>query len=443
MPTSIPQGYDPVTLNQWLWFKHKCHECTATEFQRLFEEIAKRVRPEFMSIRPYGNIGDRKCDGLLRSNGTVFQVYSPDEMKQDDLVAKIDEDLDGAVTAWPGEFGTWVFVYNNRRGLPPDVPKALNAKQQQYPDLTIANWSNDYLWELLRGLPLQKRAEVLGAPAGYEHLFLGASSTPDEVQALVDDGWLLVVQDILRPIDLPAVVEALEPRVPLGPPLHLAPVPEELPWDTSAAYQASAVGDFLKKAHDIRARFAVFSLAPIPLAVHLGFALSDAVQVCCHQFDRDMCSWRWPEISTPPAVDIGVSGLPSAPIADAVEVAVVVSLSATIQAQDLEGVGLPDGSMRVEMRVAEPSLTWLRSPAQLQAVATTFRSVLQSVRECVPNCPRLHLFYAGPTGGAVVIGQQLNPRMNPPMDVYEYDRQRRPRYARALTLGRGVGDDRP
>jgi hypothetical protein len=58
----------------------------------------------------------------------------------------------------------------------------------------------------------------------------------------------------------------------------------------------------------------------------------------------------------------------------------------------------------------------------------------EGVRERVPRCERIHLFYAGPTGGAIILGQQVNPRMNPPVELYEYSRQWDPRYRRALTL---------
>lgn len=51
----------------------------------------------FERIRPYGKFGDRKCDGLIESEGIVFQVYSPDELKQSEVQKKIDEDLNGAV----------------------------------------------------------------------------------------------------------------------------------------------------------------------------------------------------------------------------------------------------------------------------------------------------------------------------------------------------------
>ena len=157
-------GFDPTTYIQSLQFKLRCYEASGEDFQRLFEDIIKRVRPEFMQIRPYGNIGDRKCDGLLYADGTIFQVYSPDALKQAQLKKKINEDLDGAVKHWGNTLKKWVFVYNVRQGLAPDLPKILQQKQKQYPNIEIDHWSNHYLWEMARGLSLQQRAEVLGAP---------------------------------------------------------------------------------------------------------------------------------------------------------------------------------------------------------------------------------------------------------------------------------------
>jgi hypothetical protein len=78
--TTASEAYDPVTLVHWLWWKLRCHEGSAEDFQKLFESVIKRAHPEFMQIRPYGNIGDRKCDGLFFDGGAVFQVYSPDEL---------------------------------------------------------------------------------------------------------------------------------------------------------------------------------------------------------------------------------------------------------------------------------------------------------------------------------------------------------------------------
>ncbi len=77
---------------------------------------------------------------------------------------------------------------------------------------------------------------------------------------------------------------------------------------------------------------------------------------------------------------------------------------------------------------------WLCSSAQLDAVGTAFREALRSIRDNMPGCQRIHLFCAVPPGASVVIGQQINPRMNPPVELYEYSRQWNPRYRHALTI---------
>lgn len=63
-------------------------------------------------------------------------------------------------------------MYNVRRGLPPDIPKTLKEKQQQYPHVELDHLSSDRLWEIARSLTVQQRAEILGAPLGYEHLLV-------------------------------------------------------------------------------------------------------------------------------------------------------------------------------------------------------------------------------------------------------------------------------
>lgn len=430
------ERYDPVTLNHWLWFKYRCHEGSATEFQQLFENIMKRAKPEFMQIRPYGNIGDRKCDGLFEAGSTIFQVYSPDELKQAELQKKIEEDLEGAVKHWGDVLQTWVFVYNARRGLPPDIIReTLRHKQKQYANITIDTLSNDQLWEITRNLSLQQRAEILGAPSGYEYLFLSPRISPQETQEYLDKAWFVIIQDFLSPISIRAVVEALEPDLPFGAPIFVRPDFNNQSWEEAAVYQRQIVMEAISHSRNVsQPRFAVFSLAPVPLVIYLGFLLSDRVQVRCFQFDREQASWNWPVISNNEYdCNIQVTGLPDKIISGEVEVVIRVSVSAAIGVNEsLEAV--PDAAAEIDIFVEQPDVMWLKSSQQLSKLGQVFRQTLAKIRTQVPSCRLIHLFYAGPTGGGVTLGQQINPRMNPPVQLYQYSRQNTPRYQRALTL---------
>jgi hypothetical protein len=428
----IPAGYDPITLNHWLWFKYQCHESSPADFQRLFENVIKRSRPEFMQIRPYGNIGDRKCDGLFHVDGTVFQVYSPDELKQAELQAKIEEDCEGAVAHWKAGLKNWVFVYNARRGLPPDIPATLDKQKAKHPTLTIDHISSDKLWEMARGLTVQQRSEVLGAPNGYEHLFFAQGASGKEIEQALAEGRFVLVQDIMSPVNLRDVATAMEPRRPFGAPLWVRPTVGDLPWTAAAAEQAGIVDDAINRGRDLLPRFSVFSFAQIPLALHLGFVLSDRVEVECYQFDRERKTWRWSDDPAGADLDIRVKGAPSKKVTKTGDAVIRVSLSATIAPEATRTVAT--GVVEIDMSVKKPDVAWLRSPAQLDVVGNKFREVLRAIRDHMPGCQRIHLFYAGPTGGAVTVGQQINPRMNPPVETYEYSRQWTPRYHHALTL---------
>ncbi len=179
----------------------------------------------------------------------------------------------------------------------------------------------------------------------------------------------------------------------------------------------------------------MFSLAPIPLATHLGFALSDRVDAAPYQFHRDRRSWAWGQEEVGPS--ISVSGLPEAPVPGTPEAVIRVSLSARIAAEDTAAVA-PGGAVQIEIGVGEPGVLWLRRPEQLAELGRHFHGALASLRERAPGCRRIHLFYAGPTGGAITLGQAVNSRMNPPVALYEYSRQGSPRYEHALTLSRDV-----
>jgi HEAT repeat protein len=180
--------FNLTTYIQSLQFKLRCYEGSGEDFQRLFEDIMERARPGFIRVRPYGNIGDRKCDGFLPADGTIFQVYSPDELKQAEVQKKIDEDLEGAVKHWGDTLKTWVFVYNARRGLAPDIVReTLQEKQKQYPNITLEPLSNHALWEISCELSVQQRAEILGLPVFDQLAPLGFKPDKNAVCQFLED----------------------------------------------------------------------------------------------------------------------------------------------------------------------------------------------------------------------------------------------------------------
>lgn len=156
-----------------------------------------RARPGFIRVRPYGNIGDRKCDGLFRDDSIFFQVYSPDQIDQAKVQKKINEDLDGAVEYWGDAIKTWSFVYNVRRGVPPDILGTLQEKQKQYPSIKIDHLSNDDLWEITSGLSIEHRNEILGLPPSSTTRAEKTSAFPVNNQKC-EINWCEICRELLR-----------------------------------------------------------------------------------------------------------------------------------------------------------------------------------------------------------------------------------------------------
>ena len=78
------------------------------EFQNFFADLMEKRYPggDFIRVRPWGKTGDRKNDGYLKSQRTLFQVYAPNEMSETEAIGKINDDFSGALPYWREYFDT-------------------------------------------------------------------------------------------------------------------------------------------------------------------------------------------------------------------------------------------------------------------------------------------------------------------------------------------------
>ncbi len=117
-----------------------------SEFQDFFSEIMeKRHHGDFFRVKPWGNVGDKKNDGYLKSERILFQVYAPNELQAKEAIQKIDEDFNGALPHWTNYFDKWQFVHNARDGLGPDVVKKLLDLDQSHANISISPFGYEEL----------------------------------------------------------------------------------------------------------------------------------------------------------------------------------------------------------------------------------------------------------------------------------------------------------
>lgn len=140
-------------------------------------------------------------------------------------------------------------------------------------------------------------------------------------------------------------------------------------------------------------------------AIHLGFLLSDRVEVEPFQGHRDRKTWKWPP-KTQADLYLTASGLPEFEVTNPLEAVLRVSLSAPVGPDDTILHATAD-FIEVEIGVVTPSVTWLCSKEQVTTIGQTLRDVLGVLRATAPRIRRLHFLYAGPTPDPIVIGQAI------------------------------------
>ncbi|MYV46200.1 ABC-three component system protein [Streptomyces sp. SID2888] len=138
-------------------FRDRYQESFEDEFQELFSQIMELAYPDgdFVRVRPWGGMGDRKNDGYLISRRIVFAVYAPRNPTASGIRAKVTSDFSGCLPHWDEYLDQWVFVHNDREGLGPDALKAiLELNKEHGTDRAIA-WGREALRKRVLDLSLR------------------------------------------------------------------------------------------------------------------------------------------------------------------------------------------------------------------------------------------------------------------------------------------------
>ena len=59
-------------------FQNKIFRADGQLFEDIFSAIMNYAETDFQQIKPWGNIGDRKNDGYIKTKGIFYQVYAPE-----------------------------------------------------------------------------------------------------------------------------------------------------------------------------------------------------------------------------------------------------------------------------------------------------------------------------------------------------------------------------
>jgi hypothetical protein len=235
------------------------------------------------------------------------------------------------------------------------------------------------------------------------------------------------IGDSVSEVSLAETAQALLPRYPAGDP-HVIDL-TGLGDEKSQAFYDFAAGRIREQIPRLYATgselettkwLSVLALAPIPLLMVLGNALSHKVQTGFFQCHRDRPDrWTWHEDGNRAAFKLHRKRVGGS----AERVALVLSLSGTVDLSTLP-VAIDDTFSVYEIALASaaPNPGFMRQRQDLEAFRLEYRNFLALLTRDHPRAAALYVFPAIPAPVAVICGYDLLPKVHPALVVYDNDR---------------------
>ncbi|MBZ0297435.1 MAG: hypothetical protein K8L99_33055 [Anaerolineae bacterium] len=177
------------------------------EYQDFFSTIMEKCYPgDFIRTRPWGNLGDRKNDGYIRSKRILFQVYAPNEMSAKEALKKINEDYEEAKPYWTPHFDQWVFVHNSRNGLGPEITRKLLELDKLRPP-NVTHWGYQELWNEASQLDDINMQSLFGPAISWKDMLQLSMENIRHVLSYIAENSIALDTD-LRPFRLEDKIQA-------------------------------------------------------------------------------------------------------------------------------------------------------------------------------------------------------------------------------------------
>ena len=189
MNVEFPEGQKMSPEHWWkINLRLKLRQSSGDEFQHFFSAIMEKQHGgNFVRIRPFGALGDKGCDGYLKSSGIVFQCYGAvngDKNKVGYLISKMETDFGKARSKVSDIMKEWVMVHNLVDGLPIEAVQTLGKIERENPEVQFAFFGLERFENAIDALTDEQKSELLGAVATNRD---AQNLQVDELKFLIDD----------------------------------------------------------------------------------------------------------------------------------------------------------------------------------------------------------------------------------------------------------------
>lgn len=115
-------------------FQNKIFKSDGLAFEDIFTTIMNYAEPDFQAIKPWGNIGDRKNDGYIKTKGIFYQVYAPEDIRKSypDAVSKLKADFKDLGSQWSPIYEFYFVINDKYKGVNADSEKTIQELKEAY-----------------------------------------------------------------------------------------------------------------------------------------------------------------------------------------------------------------------------------------------------------------------------------------------------------------------
>ena len=182
-----------MTPEHWwkILLRLKLRQASGDDFCDFFSDLMEEAYgSDFVRIRPFGVLGDKGCDGYLKSSGIVFQCYGAlngDQSRVRYLISKMKTDFVKARNGLSDIMGKWKMVHNLVDGLPIEAVQTLRNMEKDNPKIQFAFFGLESFQNLVDALTTEQKMALFGPVA-----------TNQDAQNLQVEELRSLIQDLVR-----------------------------------------------------------------------------------------------------------------------------------------------------------------------------------------------------------------------------------------------------
>ncbi len=181
-------------------------------------------------------------------------------------------------------------------------------------------------------------------------------------------------------------------------------------------------------------KYIICSINFIPLVIHLGYLIHNTNTFDLYQNQYDENTWKWKPLKGEEATqEFFHVILPEDKDTSITEIALSISISGMVNEDDIREV-VGDDTKIITISVDKPDRTWLKYKEQLLEFKSKYTRLIDTIVQQYSNLKKIHLFYAGPTPMAFIIGSYITPTIHPEFILYNYFGKDSPKYTRAFEI---------